>query len=1322
MYAQEKEKFFPVSPNAAMFQKFQDYPINLNSGLTEITIPLYTLETRSLKVPITLKYHTGGVKPSDENSWVGLGWSLDCGGMISRSVKGRKDEGATQYPNVKFITIPTYIPDSGGYEQIIYEPTIEAKYGIAGGYFKDGEQFSPEEIQSIKSDFDQLNTTSFGGNLAEQSREKLGVYDKGTDVYYLNTGFLNGRFMLDQNKKFRLINREESVDILPEVRERKDYSQSRLIRTYPSSKRITLKSTHYIYGNWKINDETGKTYHFGASSVKKFLIDSVSSDEVNEWYLDKIVDRNSNDSVLFENIEKSMDPQNQFYRRITSGLPVPSGMRDIILGNIPSSRVRVQTLPYRILSEDKEIVFYADDRYPGANKLDSIVVYGYDKKRINKISFHYAFFKNSGRLQLKAVNIDAIDNGQLSSPYVFNYDEGESLPAGKYDPFATDYLGYYNGRTIIDHSQPASSDFKPQWPYNRLESLVKVIYPTGGSSTLEYESNKVSGTFADWISNSNALDFDQAGGMRIKKVTITDQSGTVAETREYDYTTDGVDQSSGFLVTPPEKDVIVSPYGMQAGVLIKNISNNRYEEIIGGNPVQYAFVTERKFANGIANGRTENEFYSYKAGSTPDKFYSNIPDSYSVSNIGNFPVYLAKDEYENFLAGKAKETRIYNANNQILEKKLFEYDVKPTDQRFTFINYMSVLGNPGNSNGSSQMPVIPVDINFYYINYFKLYNKFVYLKSLTTSLFDLTSGNEVKNKELYFYGSPFHNRVTMIKSLTSRGDTLTTRKIYAYDYTDIISGENFTQLLKLARINEPIANFNFISNRLVSSDISYFKNFGTTSKPTLFPQYIYSYTQGATINTSLYTALNTASYPINSFYRTSEYIKKFEGLYSTAGNLLSRIFFDKPMESYLWPDKGRGLVAKGTNVAYEDLSFTNFEPNVTGGWVFAPAVRTSEKFTGLFGGDLSKGKISRVNLKSGIKYQINYWIKGLNPLAITGATSATKQGESGTWTNFSHVTTGGTSIELNGTGIIDDVRLLPESSNLVSFSYDSGDKIMAQSDGRSSPTIYRYDILNRLNAIMDFAGNVQESFVYNKAKNTINTTFLSPEVSQIVRKSCPIGSIGSEVEYVVPYGKYTRTDPILAYLAANDDITANAQNYANQVGTCTSNVNYTSKEYQMNFEPQTCASGKLPLRASYISPAGKYSSFVSQQDADDKAIADVKSSGQSYMNHYGECKSLSEVNKITLITDNNYKGAKVYIVINGAKTLIEQFPNNGQPVSFYLTKSSIYNVKIVVDQFPGDAEAVLKVNGQADYSPTISKNYNVGSNLEVVFELTGAII
>src|SRR5579872_4094793 len=71
---------YPTAPNTAAFARYGSYPVNLYSGVPDISIPLYTIESGDLKVPITLSYHAAGIKISDAASWVGLGWSLNCGG------------------------------------------------------------------------------------------------------------------------------------------------------------------------------------------------------------------------------------------------------------------------------------------------------------------------------------------------------------------------------------------------------------------------------------------------------------------------------------------------------------------------------------------------------------------------------------------------------------------------------------------------------------------------------------------------------------------------------------------------------------------------------------------------------------------------------------------------------------------------------------------------------------------------------------------------------------------------------------------------------------------------------------------------------------------------------------------------------------------------------------------------------------------------------------------------------------------------------------------------------------------------------------------
>jgi hypothetical protein len=82
----------PTSPNVAALGKFGDYQVSHFSGLPEISIPLYEVQSGSLKLPITLSYHASGVKPTDVASWVGMGFSLAVGGQISRIINGKLDE------------------------------------------------------------------------------------------------------------------------------------------------------------------------------------------------------------------------------------------------------------------------------------------------------------------------------------------------------------------------------------------------------------------------------------------------------------------------------------------------------------------------------------------------------------------------------------------------------------------------------------------------------------------------------------------------------------------------------------------------------------------------------------------------------------------------------------------------------------------------------------------------------------------------------------------------------------------------------------------------------------------------------------------------------------------------------------------------------------------------------------------------------------------------------------------------------------------------------------------------------------------------------
>jgi hypothetical protein len=98
----------PLSPNAAALWKYTELPVNLYTGIPAISIPIYEIKSGNLSVPVSLSYHAAGIRFEEQASWVGLGWTLNAGGTISRNVKGIADEeGILDSSNQFLTTLPS---------------------------------------------------------------------------------------------------------------------------------------------------------------------------------------------------------------------------------------------------------------------------------------------------------------------------------------------------------------------------------------------------------------------------------------------------------------------------------------------------------------------------------------------------------------------------------------------------------------------------------------------------------------------------------------------------------------------------------------------------------------------------------------------------------------------------------------------------------------------------------------------------------------------------------------------------------------------------------------------------------------------------------------------------------------------------------------------------------------------------------------------------------------------------------------------------------------------------------------------------------------
>lgn len=118
------------------------------------------------------------------------------------------------------------------------------------------------------------------------------------------------------------------------------------------------------------------------------------------------------------------------------------------------------------------------------------------------------------------------------------------------------------------------------------------------------------------------------------------------------------------------------------------------------------------------------------------------------------------------------------------------------------------------------------------------------------------------------------------------------------------------------------------------------------------------------------------------------------------------------------------------------------------------------------------------------------------------------------------------------------------------------------------------------------------------------------------RNNCAAGYTGTPVTYSVPAGRYRSViSQADADAKAIAEINANGQNYANANGSCV----FYNVAVSQSFTRNNCPAPQIGGTVTYTVPAKRYSSTISQADADAKAQADINANGQNYANVNGTC-------------------------------------------------------------------------------------------------------
>lgn len=466
---------------------------------------------------------------AQEASWVGLGWSLNAGGAISRTIKCEDDFG----------------PD---YSYKISHPYMEK------GWYYDEEPLSYENITEYDRTVTILNNNKyFAHPLNDDSSLKI---DTEPDIFYYSLPNLSGKFIYNKPKTPVLFDMDHNLKI-------KWYDP---------------------YGGFEVTDATGVKYIFTTSEETKKHHSPTGSDwdyrVTTSWLLSTIITRNGEEIRFSYEQENCSGPtfstqkkynlldiwnngkkDNSFWKKVLESCPDP--IPPFVQGE-PYSRIEYESLRLRKIEwKNGSIVFDASQRedfnHDGHHnipkKLDKVSIYTKQENLVKSFLFQYEYFNNdaTGKSQylhkrLKLKNITELNSQDkiLSGGHTFNYFEG-TLPAKNSNN--TDYWGYNNGADYGDKYYAACnsyssvevlkmgdniygselSDLKAysgaiktsDFDYLKIGTLCSMTLPTGGEIKFEYEENTFrSYAFAKLImsNDANLNNIQKGGGLRIAKI------------------------------------------------------------------------------------------------------------------------------------------------------------------------------------------------------------------------------------------------------------------------------------------------------------------------------------------------------------------------------------------------------------------------------------------------------------------------------------------------------------------------------------------------------------------------------------------------------------------------------------------------------------------------------------------------------------------------------------------------------------------------------------------------------------------------------------
>jgi YD repeat-containing protein len=1117
-------KVIPPSPTASSLGKYGDVPVSLFSGLPGVSVPLFELSSKELSVPISISYHAAGVKVEDIAGWIGTGFSLNAGGAITRSIRGRPDEDVGRLtdgiPDTPTEQNDIWLVHSYAINQKDPEPDVyyynfngrsgQLMFDESGTFFSTGAEKIKFEKTLKTSPYttwtlvDEQGTRylfgSTGGAGVEETSTNGG--DPNITAWYLTkmiSADLSDTIHFEYTNKDELYNRPSTETYIWHNH------PGDFVEVFSTGLQGDYNNSTYTNGNAVLNEISGKTEKavFSTTSTRQDIPGGTELDKIRIYDKSGTLKRTyqftytSYQSRLFlQSVQEigeagEQKPPYKFTYNDPGGLPPTNSHGQDYWGYANGANLNphlIPNMPADFVYTDNFGSQHPSNFTPANRNINEEFM---KKGILTKIEYPtggstefdfepheflnaLAAFDTPDKLELYSINATEEFSNQftLQSPNVI------------IDIWFNDYREPTNyPRPVVSIQELVSGNWTNvqgqtyiwQPPYPCLDN-ISVHQSIGLEENHTYRlriTNEGCPTPPCNTPPPNAYTTHASITYFDDNAQYIDSGGGLRIKEIRNYAVNGgqatnlkrFEYDSGLLVTVP----------IFQRSFIKHLCGYLYTgQCADMSAVTVYSASSQSLVNlGTSQGshvvyRKVREIYGANGENGYTESIFDITGlTYQTTFSAPMPPF-SPEENVDYRRGKLLEQRKYNAAGDKLIQVTNTFKSVPVSSP----NHHTIQGVRILQELYPSMYAETAEPGLYQLGLYNVTSRWVYQDSITQTSYykNGSTWTPVTNLTRYFYDNPDHIQITGSILNDSEGNSIETKYWYSPDYSSI---DNIPSILSKNIIALPIKQETHRNNQIISGKVNRLNADGK-------PIEIYAYES---------TSPQPPPTHSSGTIVPNGYNKKVDLAYdATTKNINKAQAADNVNTAYLWAYNTSYPIASVSNANATDVAATSFESEGKGNWTYLGSaysdipVKTGRQYYKLGGGNISR------SLASG-KYKLEYWSK-CSSISLSGGTITTirtSPADQNGWILYEKEVQVTTAVTLQFSGsasaFIDELRIYPVNAQMTTYTYDPVNGITSITDPNNFCVYYEYDAFGRLKWIKDKDGSIVKAQDYHYKAN-----------------------------------------------------------------------------------------------------------------------------------------------------------------------------------------------------------------------------------------------